>query len=92
MGNVSDKYPTEPLSEKYDATILINYNLYSIKSIADSLGIQIDISFKPDGLRLDFIRKVKGSRSVKKQTEYINNADLLSLPAVVSRCSQMLML
>ena len=48
MGNVSDKYPTEPLSEKYDASILMNYNLYSIKSIADSLGIQIDVSFKPD--------------------------------------------
>ena len=88
---VTDKYPSEPLNEPYDCSSLAMMNMYTVKQLADTYGIQIDISFKPAGLRLDFIRKQKDSRSVKKITEYVDNDNLKNLYAVITGCVQRLM-
>jgi hypothetical protein len=52
---LSDKYPTEPLKEQYNAAPLSMMTLYNIKQYADNLGIQINVNFKPEGLKIECI-------------------------------------
>lgn len=84
MAKVNNKYPSAPLTEQYDATPLMQTNLYAIKSIADLNGVQIDMSFKPDGLIVTFTKKQSVGKSVNRITEFIDNCDLYNLPMIIS--------
>ena len=84
MAKVNNKYPSAPLTEQYDATPLMQMNLYSIKSVADMNGVQIDMSFKPDGLIVTLTKKQSVGKSVNRVTEFIDNCDLYKLPMIIS--------
>ena len=76
---ISDKYPTEPLKEQYNATPLSMMTLYNIKQYADNLGIQINVNFKPEGLKIECIRKNGTTKAVRKQVVYVENKDMMNL-------------
>lgn len=84
MPKINNRYPTGPLTEQYDIAPLMQLNLYSLKSIADLNGVQIDVSFKPDGLIMTFIKKRSVDKGLNKVTEFIDNSDLYKIPMIVN--------
>lgn len=89
---LSDKYPTEPLKEQYNAAPLSMMTLYNIKQYADNLGIQINVNFKPEGLKIECIRKSGTTKAVRKQVVYIENKDMMNLGMLLQQAINSVMI
>ena len=86
---ISDKYPTEPLKEQYNATPLSMMTLYNIKQYAD---IQINVNFKPEGLKIECIRKNGTTKAVRKQVVYVENKDMMNLGMLLQQAVNSVMI
>ncbi len=68
-------YPTEPIqSDTRDIMCLSTVTLGAIKQCVDTNGIQVDITMKPDGLRLTLTKKYP-DKTIRKRQVDIDNGD-----------------
>lgn len=76
---MKNSYPTEPVrSDTNDIMVLNNTTLGMIKSIVDQNGVQLDLTIKPDGMRVTIIKKFQ-DKSVKKSSVDIDNGNYIML-------------
>ena len=76
---MKNSYPTEPVrSDTNDIMVLNNTTLGMIKSIVDQNGGQLDLTIKPDGMRVTIIKKFP-DKSIKKSSVDIDNGNYIML-------------
>lgn len=72
---MKNSYPTEPIvSNINDILTLNNTTLGMIKTIVDQNGIQMDLTIKPEGIRVNVIKKFP-DKSIKKSSVDIDNGN-----------------
>lgn len=71
---MTKSYPSKPCTEKYKCESLSLIPFSTIKMLSDMAGVQFEIVFKPEGIRVTLIKKT--GKTVRKRTEEVDNADI----------------
>ena len=90
---MKNSYPTEPIqTDTRDIVCLNMITLGAIKQCVDANGIQVDMTMKPDGLRLTLTKKYP-DKTIRKRQVDIDNGDYASFQAkFMSTLQELLML
>ena len=76
---MKNSYPTEPVkSDPNDLMMLNGTTVVMLKNIVDQNGVQLDLTLKPDGIRVTVIKKFP-DKSVKKSSVDIDNGNYMML-------------
>lgn len=76
---MKNSYPTEPVkSDPNDLMMLNGTTIGMLKNIVDQNGVQLDLTLKPDGIRVTVIKKFP-DKSVKKSSVDIDNGNYMML-------------
>jgi hypothetical protein len=76
---MKNSYPTEPVkSDPNDLMMLNGTTVGMLKNIVDQNGVQLDLTLKPDGIRVTVIKKFP-DKSVKKSSVDIDNGNYIML-------------
>lgn len=76
---MKNSYPTEPVkSDPNDLMMLNGTTVGMLKNIVDQNGVQLDLTLKPDGIRVTVIKKFP-DKSVKKSSVDIDNGNYVML-------------
>jgi hypothetical protein len=76
---MKNSYPTEPVkSDPNDLMMLNGTTVGMLKNIVDQNGVQLDLTLKPDGIRVTVIKKFP-DKSVKKSSVDIDNGNYMML-------------
>lgn len=73
---MSNAYPSGPLTKEYDrAQLFALPHVSQLKQVAESNGVQIELTLKPTEIKMTIIKKLK-DKTVKKEQFTIDNDNL----------------